>query len=52
MIEETDVVVRFFDRLDLARDELIEFGELGDQIGRQCQKSKRAPEASLLPRLR
>jgi len=25
MIEETDIVVRFFDRLDLARDESIEF---------------------------
>jgi hypothetical protein len=37
MIEETDIVVRFLDRLDLARDELIEFGEIGDQIGRQCK---------------
>jgi len=37
MIEETDVVVRFLDRLDLARDELIELGEIGDQIGRQCK---------------
>src|SRR6266705_6657915 len=27
MIEETDVVVRFFNRLDLVRDELVELGE-------------------------
>ena len=35
MIEEPDVVVRLLDRLDLAGDELIELGEIGDEIGRQ-----------------
>ena len=35
MIEETDIVVSLLDRLDLARDELIELVEIGDQIGRQ-----------------
>ena len=35
VIEEADVVVRLLDRLDLARDELVEFGEIGDQVGRQ-----------------
>ena len=35
MIEEADVVVGLLDRLDLARDEAIEFVEIGDQIGRQ-----------------
>ena len=37
MIEEADVVVGFLDRLDLARDELVEFVEIGDQVGRQCK---------------
>ncbi len=37
MIEETDVVIGLFDRLDLARDELVELTEIGDQVGRQCK---------------
>ena len=37
VIEEADVVVGLFERLDLARDEAIEFGEIGDQIGRQVE---------------
>ena len=35
MIEEADIVVGLLDRLDLSRDEMIELGEIGDQIGRQ-----------------
>jgi hypothetical protein len=31
MIEETDVVVGLFQRLDLARDEAVKFVEIGDQ---------------------
>ncbi len=37
MIEEADVVVGFFQRLDLARDEAVEFGEIGREIGRQVE---------------
>ena len=29
MVEEADVVVGFLQRLDLARDEAVEFGEIG-----------------------
>ncbi len=35
MIEEADVVVGLFQRLDLARDEAVEFVEIGDEVGRQ-----------------
>jgi hypothetical protein len=35
MIEEADVVVGLFERLDLAFDETIELSEIGDEIGRQ-----------------
>src|SRR5260370_31110830 len=37
VIEEADVVVGLLDRLDLARDEKVEFVEIGDQIGRQIE---------------
>src|SRR5271157_3743944 len=37
VIEEADVVVGLFQRLDLARDEAIELVEIGDQVGRQCE---------------
>src|SRR6266851_4311065 len=45
MIEETDIVVRCFDRLDLARDELIELGEIRDQVGRQCEIQGSSPRS-------
>ena len=48
MIEETDVVVRFFNRLDLARDELVELGEIGDQIGWQCKIQGNSPRDRFL----
>jgi hypothetical protein len=35
MVEEADVVVGLFQRLDLARDEAVELSEIGDEIGRQ-----------------
>ena len=35
MIEEADVVVGGFYRLDFARDKMIQLGKIGDQIGRQ-----------------
>src|SRR5712671_6762971 len=44
MIEETDVVVRCFDRPDLAGDELIELGEVRDQTGRQCKIQGSSPD--------
>src|SRR5437588_10588565 len=37
MIEETDVVVDLFQRLDLARDEAIEFVEIADEVGGQYE---------------
>jgi hypothetical protein len=30
VIEETDIVIGVLDRLDLARDELVEFGKVSD----------------------
>src|SRR6266404_7424531 len=44
VIEEADVVIGFFNRLDLARDELVELGEIGDQVGRQCKIQGAAPK--------
>jgi hypothetical protein len=35
MVEEADVVVGRFERLDLALDETVELSEIGDEIGRQ-----------------
>ena len=43
MVEEADVVVGLFNRLDLARDELIEFAEIGDEVGRQCKIQGNSP---------
>ena len=43
VIEEADVVVRLLDRLDLARDELVEFVEIGDQVGRQLKSKAVSP---------
>jgi hypothetical protein len=37
VVEEPDVVVGLLQRLDLSLDELIELGEVGDQIGRQFE---------------
>ena len=51
MIEKPDVVVRVFDRLDLARDELVEFGEIGDEVGRQCKIQGSSPRCCFSCRL-
>jgi hypothetical protein len=48
MIEETDVVIGIFDRLDLARDELVELSEIGDQVGRQCKIQGNSPRCRFL----
>ena len=37
MIEEADIVVGLFQRLDLARDETVEFVEIADEVGRQVE---------------
>ena len=37
MVEEADVVVGLFQRLDLARDEAVEFVEIGCEVGRQVE---------------
>ena len=43
MIEEADIVIGVLDRLDLARDELIEFAEIGDEVVRQCKIQGNSP---------
>jgi len=43
VIEETDIVIGLFNRLDLARDESVELGEIGDQVGRQCKIQGNSP---------
>src|SRR3982074_562981 len=48
MIEETDVVIGIFNRLDLARDELVELSEIGDQVGRQCKIQGNSPRCRFL----
>src|SRR6516164_905646 len=37
MIEEADVVVFFLERLDLLRDEAVQFVKIGDEVSRQCE---------------
>src|SRR4030095_8632507 len=37
VIEETDVVVGVFQRLDLARDEAVELVKIGREVGRQVE---------------
>src|SRR5207248_2678952 len=37
MIEEADVVVGLLQRLDLARDEAVEFVEISREVGRQVE---------------
>src|ERR1700730_2080261 len=44
MSEEADVVVGLFESLDLARDEAVEFVEIGHQVGRQCEIQGALPE--------
>jgi hypothetical protein len=46
VVEEADIVVGLFQRLDLARDEAVEFIEIGDQIGRQCEIQGVSPGAT------
>ena len=49
MIEEADVVVGRFQRLDLALDEAIEFVEIGDEVGGQCKIHRRSlPDMSFI----
>jgi hypothetical protein len=48
MVEEADVVVGLFQRLDLARDEAIEFVEIGDEVGRQCKSTAVSPGMSFI----
>src|SRR5438034_512387 len=37
VVEEADVVVGLLQRLDLARDEAVEFIEIGSEVGRQVE---------------
>jgi len=48
VVEEADIVVGLFQRLDLARDESIEFVEIGDKVGGQCKIHGGLPECRLL----
>src|SRR5258707_1233898 len=36
-------IIAFFNRLDVARDESVELGEIGDQVGRQCKIQGNSP---------
>jgi len=48
VIEETDVCHRLPHRLDVARDELVEFGEIRDEVGRQLQNPRQFSQRSFL----
>src|SRR5258708_33052506 len=48
VVEKADVVVGRFQRLDLARDESIEFVEIGDEVGGQCKIHGGLPEYRFL----
>src|SRR5439155_8526500 len=37
VVEEANIVVGLFQRLDLARDETVEFSEIGDEVGGQVE---------------
>ncbi len=52
VVEEADVVISFFQRLDLARDEAIEFVEIGREVGRQVEVQGNLPEMSFVLDLR
>src|SRR5581483_7242849 len=43
MVEEADVVIGLLQRLDLARDEAVEFVEIGDEVGGQCEIQGASP---------
>ena len=51
MVEKPDVVIRVFDRLDLACNEPIEFGEIGDEVSRQCKIQGSSPRCRSCCRL-
>jgi hypothetical protein len=51
MVEKPDVVIRVFDRLDLACNEPIEFGEIGDEVSRQCKIQGGSPRCRFCCRL-
>ena len=48
MIEEADIVIGLLDRLYLLRDELVELGEIGDKVSRQCKIQGGSPESRSL----
>jgi len=37
VIAESDVVIDLLQRLDLARDEAVEFTEIGNEVGGKCE---------------
>src|SRR6185437_15097560 len=45
VIEEADVVISLFERLDRARDEAVEFVEIGGEVGRQVEIQGATPLA-------
>jgi hypothetical protein len=52
MIEEADVVIGLFQRLDLACDEAIEFAEVGHEVGLQIEIQGVSPGTVVYCRLR
>jgi len=43
IVEEADVVIGLLQRLDLARDEAVEFVEIGCEVGRQLKSKAVSP---------
>jgi hypothetical protein len=48
VVEEADVVIGLLQRLDLARDEAVEFVEIGREVGRQVEIQGNLPEMSFV----
>jgi len=48
VIEEADVVVGLLDWFYFLRDELIELGEIGDEVSRQCKIHGNSPRCRFL----
>src|ERR1700739_1250688 len=48
MVEEADIVIGLFKRLDLARDEAVEFVEIGDEVGGQGEIQGASPKSCFI----
>src|ERR1700756_4724244 len=48
MVEEADIIIGLFKRLDLARDEAVEFVEIGDEVGGQGEIQGASPKSCFI----